>query len=254
MPSSLFDLTGRVALVTGGSRGLGHGIARGLADAGAAVALTSRTREEVEAAAAAIEQAGGRALALVTDAAQIEEHPRTVQRVIDHFGRLDILVNAAGLNRRQPALEITPEDWDFVQGIQLRGAFFMCQAAGRVFVEQRSGKVINIGSLTSHIGLREIANYGAAKSGILGLTRALALEWAPYNVQVNAIGPGYYKTRMTEPVQRDPGRAAWILSRIPMGRWGVPEDLAGVGVFLASRASDYVTGQIVNVDGGWLAG
>ncbi len=250
----LFDLGGRVALITGGSRGLGNGIARGLAAAGASVALTSRTSEEVEAAAGEIEKSGGRALAMVADVVRVEEHPAVVERVLQHFGRLDILINAAGVNRRQPSLEITPDDWDYVQGVNLRGTFFMCQAAGRVMVAQRSGKIINIGSLTSHIGLAQVANYGATKSALLGLTRALAVEWAPYNVQVNAIGPGYYRTNLTPPLQQDPQRSAWIEGRIPMGRWGIPDDLAGTAVFLASPASHYVTGQIVNVDGGWLAG
>jgi len=251
---TLFDLTGKVALVTGGGRGLGRGMAFALAQAGADVAVTSRTKSQLEETAKAIEALGRRAFAVTCDVTQPESIEKTVEAVLDRFGRLDILVNAAGVNKRMPSLEVTPELWDLIVDTNLKGTFFCCQAAAKVMKEQGGGKIINIGSLASEIGLPRRAPYTAAKSGVLGLTKALAVEWAPYNICVNAIGPGYYRTEMTEPLFADKEWTKKLLARIPMKRAGLPEDLAGAVIFLASKASDYVTGQIIYVDGGFLAG
>jgi len=251
---TLFDLTGKVALVTGGGRGLGRGMAFALAQAGADVAVTSRTKSQLEETAKAIEALGRRAFAVTCDVTQPESIEKTVEAVLDRFGRLDILVNAAGVNKRMPSLEVTPELWDLIVDTNLKGTFFCCQAAAKVMKEQGGGKIINIGSLASEIGLPRRAPYTAAKSGVLGLTKALAVEWASNNICINAIGPGYYRTEMTEPLFADKEWTKKLLARIPMKRAGLPEDLAGAVIFLASKASDYVTGQIIYVDGGFLAG
>ena len=178
---------------------------------------------------------------------------KAVEQVVARSGRLDILVNNAGIIRRAPALEFTEADWDDVIQINLKAAFFLCQAAARVMAGQGGGKIINVASLLSFQGGILVPPYTAAKSGLAGLTRALANEWARYNINVNAIAPGYMATANTAPLRADAGRARSILERIPAGRWGTPDDLQGVVVFLASRASDYVHGATVSVDGGWLA-
>lgn len=249
-----FDLTGRVALVTGGGRGIGRGIALALANAGADVAICSRTEEQLRRTAAEIEKMGRTSLVIRTDVARTDEINRMVSKVLDKFQRIDILVNAAGVNLRLPATEVTEEIWDSIVDINLKGTFFCCQAVGRVMIEQKKGKIINIGSLTSHIGIPTIAPYAATKSGILALTKTLAIEWAKYNINVNCIGPGYYKTEMTRKLFEDPKWVEKVLKNIPMNRTGTVEDLMGIAVFLVSDASDYITGQIIYVDGGFLAG
>jgi 2-deoxy-D-gluconate 3-dehydrogenase len=248
-----FRLEGKVALVTGASRGIGRAIALGLGRAGATLALASRTVEALESCAAEAEQFGTRALALPTDVADLAQIQDMVTRTVDAFGRLDVLVNVAGINRRGPAVDLTEADWDAVIDTNLKAVFFACQAAGRVMLAQRSGSIITIGSLTSTIGIRRIAPYAASKHGILGLTKVLATEWAPHGVRVNVLSPGYIETDLTAPLKADPSFDAWVRSRIPMGYWGQPSDLVGAAIFLASDASRYVTGQMLNVDGGWLA-
>ncbi len=254
MCERLFSLEGKVALVTGGGRGLGRAMALALAAAGADVAVAARTREQLEDAAAAIERLGRAALPVVVDVRDPGSISAMVEAVLEGLGGLDVLVNAAGVNRRIPSLEVTPEVWDELVDTNLKGTFFASQAAARAMARRGGGKIINIASLTSQIGLPQRVPYTAAKAGVLGLTRALAVEWAPYNIQVNAIGPGYFRTEMTEPLFRDREWVKGLLARIPSARAGVPEDLAGAVVFLASKASDYVTGQIIYVDGGFLAG
>jgi len=249
-----FSMEGKVALVTGGGRGLGRGLALALAAAGADVAVAARTRTQLEEAATELERLGRRALPVVVDVRDPHSISAMVETVVEEMGGLDVLVNAAGVNRRVPSLKLTPEIWDEIVDTNLKGTFFASQAAARVMAERGGGKIINIASLTSQLGLPQRVPYTAAKAGVLGLTRALAVEWAPYNIQVNAIGPGYFRTEMTEPLFRDPEWVKRLLSRIPAGRVGVPEDLAGAAIFLASKASDYITGQIIYVDGGFLAG
>ncbi|HYF91000.1 MAG TPA: SDR family oxidoreductase [Symbiobacteriaceae bacterium] len=252
----LFDLTGRSALVTGGGRGLGRGMAVALAQAGANVAVTSRTQAQLGETLAALRAVGpgGRHLALPCDVADLDALEATVTAAAAHYGRLDVLVNAAGVQVRKPSLEVTPADYDSVMSVQLRAAYFAGVYAARIMKQQGAGKIIHVASLTTAIGSRNVSIYSAAKSGIAGVVRSTALEWAPLGIQVNGIGPGYFKTELTEALFQDPERVAWINARVPAGRTGLPNDLAGAAVFLASPASDYVTGQILYVDGGFLAG
>ncbi|BDG60173.1 glucose 1-dehydrogenase [Caldinitratiruptor microaerophilus] len=251
----LFSLKGKVAVVTGGGRGLGRGMALALGAAGADVVVVSRSLDQVEAVREELERLGSRALAYAADVADLDAAGAAVEAVLAAYGRIDILVNAAGIQVRRPILEFTPADWERVIGVNLRAAFFLSQRVARHMIERgQGGKIIHVASLTSFIGIPGTGIYAASKSGIVGITRAMAVEWAPYGIRVNAIAPGYYRTEMTEPLFRDPDRSRWVLSRIPVGRSGVPEDLAGTVVFLASPASDYVTGQVIPVDGGWLAG
>ncbi len=249
-----FDLTGKVALVTGGSRGIGRGIALGLANAGADVAICSRVEETVKKTATEIENLGSKSLPIQADVAKVADINAMAAKVMDEFGHIDILVNVAGLNIRMPAVEYTEEQWDVILDANLKGTFFCCQAVGKVMIEQNKGKIINIGSLTSSIGLPAIAPYSASKGGVLQLTKSLAIEWAAHNINVNCIGPGFYRTDLTQNLFNRPEWSEKLLTMIPMNKPGMPEDLIGTAVFLASDASDYMTGQIIYVDGGFLAG
>ncbi len=253
MTTDMFRLDGKAALVTGSAQGLGQGMALALAGAGADVALLDR-KEPLE-TVQKVEASGRRVLPLTVDlsAASVGDLNQVVERVTAHFGRLDILVNNAGIIRRSPALEFSEQDWDDVIRINQKALFFLCQAAGKQMRLQGGGKIINIASMLSFQGGILIPSYTASKSAVAGLTRALANEWAKYNINVNAIAPGYMATENTRPIREDPKRSASILERIPAGRWGTPEDLAGVVVFLASEAASYLNGAIIPVDGGWLA-
>jgi len=248
-----FKLNGRVALVTGASRGLGQGMAVALGGAGASVALVARTKVSLEETAKLIEKEGSKAYVLQADISRISEAQRVVRETVEHFGQLNILLNSVGTQVRKPVVEVVEAEWDHVIGVNLKSVYFITQAAAKEMMKAKKGKVINITSLTSFIGLSNVSIYGASKGGIASLTRQWAIEWAKYNINVNGIGPGYFKTALTADLFKDEVRSKWVLSRIPMGRTGTPEDLAGLAVFLASEASDYITGQIVNVDGGWLA-
>ena len=248
-----FSLTDKVALVTGASRGIGRGIARALAEAGADVAGVSRSAStETQ---AQVEAAGRRYLSLQADLATttVADLNGLVDQTAAHFGRIDILVNNAGITCRKPALELTEEDWNTVLQVNLHAVFFLCQAAGRYFVPQGRGKIVNIASLMSFQGGVHIAPYVTSKHGVAGITRALATDWAPHGVNVNAIAPGYIDTDMTEALQQNPVRAPEIRSRIPAGRWGTAEDIGKLAVYLASDESDFMHGSIVPIDGGWLA-
>ena len=249
-----FKLDGRVALVTGASQGLGQGMAVALGSAGASVALVARTKASLEETAKLIEKEGSKAYVLQADISKLSEAERVVRETVEHFGQLHILVNSVGAQVRKPALETSEAEWDYLVGVNLKSVYFITQAAAKEMIKGKKGKVINITSLTSFIGLPNVSIYGASKGGIAALTRQWAIEWAKYNINVNAIGPGYYKTALTADLFKDETRTQWVLGNIPLGRTGVPEDLAGAAVFLASDASDYITGQIINVDGGWLAG
>jgi NAD(P)-dependent dehydrogenase (short-subunit alcohol dehydrogenase family) len=250
---AIFDLTGRTALITGGSRGLGADAARALSSAGARVVICGRTESDLCTVRDGIHAAGGEAHALVcdvTDEAQVEA---MVTEVVERFGRLDVLVNNAGKNVRKPALELSAAEFDDVLGLNLRGYFLCARAAGRVMVAQGYGRVINISSILSSIGLPNQTAYASSKGAIAQLTRVLAIEWAAAGVTVNAIGPTYFETELTRPLYEDPERREFITSRTPLGRWGQPEELAGTLILLASDASAYITGQTFFVDGGWLA-
>jgi 2-deoxy-D-gluconate 3-dehydrogenase len=246
-------LAGKVALVTGAGRGIGRSIALTLARNGVRVALASRTLSELEAVRAEIETAGGEAASFPADISVESDAVSLVERSVDRFGRLDILVNNAGIIRRAPALEFSEKDWDDVLQINLKATFFLSQAAAKVMVKRGEGKIINVASMLSFQGGIIVPSYTAAKSAIAGVTRALANEWAKHNININAIAPGYMATDNTAPLRADPARSQTILDRIPAGRWGTPDDLKGIVVFLASAASDYMNGAIVPVDGGWLA-
>jgi 2-deoxy-D-gluconate 3-dehydrogenase len=247
-----FRLNGKVALVTGAGRGLGQAMAVGLAEAGADIAgLDVISCEETQAQVETLER---RFLSVECNLreATIAQLNEVVNQVVRQMGRLDILVNNAGIIRREPALEFSEQYWDDVLQINLKALFFLSQAAARVMDEQGGGKIINIASMLSFQGGILVPSYTAAKSGVAGLTRALANEWAAKGINVNAIAPGYMATDNTAPLRADPQRSQAILARIPVGRWGQPAELKGVAVFLASAASDYMHGAIVPVDGGWL--
>ena len=250
MNGDLFGLAGKRALVTGGSRGLGAAMAVALASAGADVIL--HAAESCEATGARVRHLGRTTACLLGDLADPLEADRAVAAAIGALGGLDILVNNAGIIRRAPAAEHSDEDWDAVLAVNLSGVFRLCRAAGRHMLPRGSGKIINVASLLSFQGGITVPGYSAAKGGVAQLTKALANEWAPRGVNVNAIAPGYMRTDNTARLRADPERTRQITERIPAGRWGEPEDLAGAAVFLASRASDYVHGHILVVDGGWM--
>ncbi|KQM95457.1 2-deoxy-D-gluconate 3-dehydrogenase [Sphingomonas sp. Leaf22] len=246
-----FDLSGRVAAVTGANTGIGQAIALALAAAGADVALIGRTP-----AADTAERAramGRRAEIVSADLSTIAPVDGVVSQVVDTLGGLDILVNNAGIIRRADSLDFTEADWDAVIDTNLKSVFFLCQSAGRHMVAQGRGKIINIASMLTFQGGVRVPSYTASKSGIGGLTKLLANEWAAKGVNVNAIAPGYIATNNTAALQADETRNRQIVERIPAGRWGAADDLGGAAVFLASSASDYVNGHVLAVDGGWLA-
>lgn len=246
-----FSLKGKAALVTGSSRGLGAAIAVALAEAGANVAVHGSSAAP-EATRARVAECGAQTIALVGDVGEREICARLVDETVSSLGAIDILVNNAGTIRRSPAVEQSDEDWTTVLNVNLSSVFRLTQHAGRHMLARGSGKVINIASLLSFQGGILVPAYAAAKGGVAQLTKAFANEWASKGVQVNAIAPGYMATDNTAALRNNPERSRQILERIPTGRWGDPEDLAGAAVFLASAASDYVNGHVLVVDGGWL--
>jgi len=254
MTSSLFDLTGKRALITGGTQGIGEGIARGLAEAGATVLINARNKEKMDACITRFLDAGIKAEGFVFDITQ----PGAVRKSIDDIeagsGPIDILVNNAGIIKRSPAEDMEEDDWNEVINTNLTAPFSVSKYVGRYMIRRQSGKIINICSLMSELGRDTVAAYAAAKGGLKMLTRNLATEWAHHNIQVNGIGPGYIATPINTSY-REPGNPLneYILSRTPAGRWGTPQDLAGAAVFLASAASDFVNGQIIYVDGGLIS-
>ena len=251
---NLFDLSGRTALVTGSSTGLGLAIARGLAEAGAVVVLNGRNEEKLAGATKTFEAAGLKARALAFDVADEAAVKGAFARLDVEGAPIDILVNNAGVQLRKPMLDIATDEWRRVIETDLTAAFVMArEAARRMIARGRGGKIINIASLAAEVARATIAPYTAAKGALKMLTRSMAAEWAADGIQANAIGPGYMVTEMTEPLVADEKFDAWVKSRTPSRRWGQPDDLIGAAVFLASRASDYVNGQIIYVDGGLLA-
>ncbi len=248
----LFDLSGKTAIVTGANTGLGQGIAQALAMAGADIAAVGRTAP-VE-TQKAVEALGRRFVAISADLSSMEPIGRVLDETVAAFGGVDILVNNAGIIRRNDALEFTEDDWDAVMDVNLKTTFFLTQAVAKQMLAQgRGGKIINVASMLSYQGGIRVASYTASKSGLAGITKLLANEWAAKGINVNAIAPGYFATNNTEALRADEGRTRDIMARIPAGRWGEPSDLGGAAVFLASAASDYVHGTLLPVDGGWLA-
>jgi 2-dehydro-3-deoxy-D-gluconate 5-dehydrogenase len=246
-----FDLGGKVALVTGANTGIGQAIAIALAEAGADVAVAGRS--DPAETMARLQATGRRSVNIKADLSSTEPVNRVIAETVSGLGRIDILVNNAGIIRRNDLDVFTEEDWDQVVDTNLKTLFFLSQAASRHMVAQGSGKIVNIASLLSFQGGIRVPSYAAAKSGVAGVTKAMANELAAKGVQVNAIAPGYIATNNTAALQDDETRNRQILERIPTGRWGRPEDIAGAAVFLSSSAADYVTGQVLAVDGGWLA-
>ena len=248
---SLFDLGGRAAIVTGANTGIGQAIAVALAGAGADVALVGRSAADET--GGLIRGLGRRALLIGADLSSVAPVEDVVEQTVAELGSVDILVNNAGIIRRADAVDFTEADWDAVIDTNLKSLFFLSQAAGRRMIAAGRGKIINIASLLSFQGGIRVPSYTASKSGVAGLTRLLANEWAAKGLNVNAIAPGYIATNNTAALQADETRNRQIMERIPAGRWGEPSDLGGAAVFLASSASDYVNGHILAVDGGWLA-
>jgi 2-deoxy-D-gluconate 3-dehydrogenase len=253
MHSSLFDLTGRTALVTGASRGLGAAATEALAFAGANVILVGRDQATLEQQQAKLVDLDIETLVLRCDISRPKQIASIVAKATKMFGGIDILVNNAGIIRRSPAAEYSLDDWNDVLAVNLTGSFLMAQEVGRGMIERGRGKIINIASLLSFSGGLNVVGYTASKSAVAGMTRALANEWGPHGVNVNAIAPGYFHTEATEVLQKNTERYNALRLRIPAGRWGDPDDLKGSIVYLASRASDYVNGHLLVVDGGWMA-
>lgn len=246
-----FDLAGKVALVTGANTGIGQGIALALASAGADIAVVGRS--PADEAIRKIGSLGRRAVNITADLSTTEPIPRVVKDAIAALGAIDILVNNAGIIRRNDAVDFTEADWDVVIDTNLKSLFFLCQCVARHMIARGSGKIINIASMLTFQGGVRVPSYAASKSGVGGLTKAMANEWSAKGINVNAIAPGYIATNNTAALQADATRNRQIVERIPAGRWGKPEDLGGAAIFLASSASDYVDGHILAVDGGWLA-
>ncbi len=249
-----FSLKGKSGIVTGGGSGIGRAIATGVAQAGAEVVIAGRNKERLEKTASEIRKFGGPVLPFQADVSRIEDIRRLVDRSVKEFGKIDFLFNNAGTIRRNPSEDFTEKDWDEVVNTNLKGPFFLAQAVARVMISQkRKGKIINTSSLSAVQGGKRVPAYAASKGGLAQVTKTMANDWAKYNILVNAIGPGWVRTELTEALQQDKERHAEILGRIPLGRWADPEDLVGAAVFLASDASDYITGQTIFVDGGWLS-
>jgi 2-deoxy-D-gluconate 3-dehydrogenase len=249
--ASPFDLTGRVAAVTGANTGIGRGIAEALAAAGADIAAIGRS--DPADTLASVRSLGRRGAWIPADLGSKPDYAAVVAEVVGRLGGLHILVNNAGIIRRNNAIDFTEADWDAVLDVNLKAVFFLCQAAARHMIPHGGGKIINIASMLSFQGGIRVPSYTASKSGVAGLTKLLANEWAASGINVNAIAPGYFATNNTAALQADVKRNAEILARIPAGRWGDPKDLGGAAVFLASDASNYVQGITLPVDGGWLA-
>ena len=254
--AGLFDLKGKVAVVTGGAGGIGAALSRGLAEFGADVAVVDLDFPAAAELAGDIEADGAQRLAVQADLTDSEDLQRMVEQIVAKFGKIDVLVNNAGCNVRKPALEITEADWDKVLDINLKAVFFCTKAVGASMVEQKSGKIINIASVMAMVGsptYQQVVPYSSSKGGVVSMTRAFATEWAQHNILVNAIVPGPVSTPLVKQMHADPAKRDAILKMVPLGRFAEPEELVGPTVFLASRASDYVTGHVLCVDGGWVA-
>lgn len=250
--NNLFNLNGKVAIVTGASRGLGKAMAVALAEAGANIVGVGQS--DMNKTAQEIQEKGKEFLAIQADLTSTEKIEEIVTKTIEKFGKIDILVNNAGTIRREDAINYTEKDWDDILNLNLKTLFFLSQRVAKEFIKQKTGgKIINIASMLSFQGGIRVPAYTASKSGVMGITKALANEWAKYNININSIAPGYMSTDNTQAIREDEKRNKEILERIPAGRWGTPEDLAGSVIFLASEASNYVNGHTLAVDGGWLA-
>jgi len=248
-----FDLTGKTAVVIGGTSGIGHAIALGLAEAGADVAPTSRRAEQVAQAAREIQQLGRRSLEVVSDVGDRASLDNLLHKCIEAFGKVDILVNSAGKTKRTPSIEVSEDEWNDILKTNVTGTLRACQVFGRHMLERKYGRIVNIASLSSFVALYEVAAYSASKAAVAMLTKSLAIEWAPHGVNVNAIAPGVFRTALNQKLLDETERGKEFLLRTPMKRFGKVEELGGAAVFLASEAASFVTGEVIVVDGGFLA-
>ncbi|MDX1613071.1 MAG: SDR family oxidoreductase [Candidatus Promineifilaceae bacterium] len=253
MSAPSFRLDDQIALVTGASRGIGRGLAKALAAAGAKVAVAARDLEALEELAAEIAAANGAALPLQLDVRDLDQINAAVDQIVAHYGRLDILVNNAGLGANHPALAVSEDDWDEMMAVNLKGLFFCCQAAGRIMLAQKHGRIINMSSQAGVVGIRDHAVYSASKGAVNQLTRVLALEWSAAGVTVNAVAPTFIYTPGTAERLDQPDYRQGVLQRLPIGRVGTIDDVAGAVIYLASPAAALVTGHVLLVDGGWTA-
>ena len=249
-----YRMDGKVALITGGSRGLGKEMGKALAEAGASVVLCSRGREEVESAARELSETTGRSCrGYPCDVAAPDQVEAMVAWILEEYGQIDVLINNAGINIRGPIEDLSLEQFLQVQATNVTGVWLTCRAVAKHMKARRYGRVINLGSTLSIVSIPERTPYAASKGAVLQLTRTLALEWAPYNITVNAIMPGPFATEMNQALLNDPERYKWFTSRVPLGRWGELEEIGGLALFLASDASSFVTGAAISIDGGWTA-
>ena len=253
MINELFGLQGKIAMITGAGQGLGQGYAINLAKAGCTCVCTDLSVERLSDTVAVIKEQGGKALALEMNVTERSSIQSALNTVMEEYGSIDIVVNNAGTEIAEPFLQVTPEHYDAIMGVNHKGTFFVMQEAAKYMKKQGNGKIINIGSLGSFIGLADSSVYCSSKGAVVQLTKTAAIELAPYNIQVNAIAPGYFLTTMTKPFFEDDAHREWIENRIPLGKVGTTDDLAGTVIFLASNASNYITGHVLIVDGGWLA-
>ena len=253
MTYAKFDLTGRTAVVVGGTSGIGRAIAHGLAEAGADVVCTSRRAEQVEATASEIENLGRRTLRQTSDVGDRDSLQNLLDNCVAEFGKVDILVNSAGRTKRAPTLDFAEEDWNDILETNVTGTLRACQIFGRHMIERKYGRIVNIASLSTFVSLFEVAAYSASKAAVASLTKSLAIEWARHGVNVNAIAPGVFKTDLNRNLLESTERGREFQTRTPMGRFGQVEELSGAGVFLASEAASFVTGEVLVVDGGFLA-
>lgn len=254
MIDSLFDVSQNVTLVSGGSRGIGRALAAGFAGRGAKTIITGRNESTIAETAAAISTDSNPVEGIVCDVSKVSDIESCVQQVIAKHGKIDVLLNVAGVNVRQPTLSFNEEQYDFVTDINQKGAFFIAQAVGRAMVERRSGSIINIDSLSTYAPVRNLLPYAMSKNALVSLTRGLALEWGEFGVRVNTISPGFIVTDLTRKLWSDPKMQAWHDNNTPLGRLGKPDDMVGAAIFLASEASAFMSGQIIRVDGGFSAG
>lgn len=250
---SLFDIEGKIVLITGSSRGLGFALAKGFCDAGATVILNGTNEETLKTSVETLKKAGGRVTSYAFDVTNQAEVVKNIVLIEEKVGPISVLINNAGIQRRSPLEQMSFHDWKTVIEVDLNSVFLVSQAVSKYMIERRNGRIINITSLNAEASRNTIANYCAAKGGLKMLTKSMATEWGKYNILTNAIGPGYFSTDLTKPLQDDPNFDTWVKSEVPLQRWGKPEELVGAAIFLSSGAASYVNGHTIYVDGGWQA-